>query len=176
MSPVVLSVVAAVVAVAAALVAWLPWFVRAINHVVFYQVCMKLIAAGNLDRLRKLCNAAPRSPIAQAVELATVEVQKLDGEIGAAATVAVAETFRSTIRVGLQTAMRPWAWAVAIGAAGVCVYAVVVDGAPTVALAGPAVALVIAAHVRQIAQSLARGGAAGLEQIVPALLATRAAR
>src|SRR5262249_54290143 len=61
----------------------LPWFQRALDHRAFAEQIRKLLLAGNAPRARKLCGAAPRSPVAVALGLTLESYERSQGLGGA---------------------------------------------------------------------------------------------
>jgi hypothetical protein len=168
-----IAVVACVVAAAAAVPVALPWLAGRINTGLFADMVVKLVDAGNLDRARKLCAAAPRSLFVTAC------ARCLDALPGASASDAEAtaelrETFVGAVRDGVRRRQRTgWLSLVSLVAVAIAVYMVVAEHAYPGALAGVAVAGALLAFTRRATRRLARDTVSHGERVYSALVASR---
>ena len=111
----VVAIAGAIIAVGAAALACLPWLRGALDARAFAKMIAVLARAGNLDRARKLCAAAPDAPFVQGVVAAIGALPEAgEGDEGADF---LRKRFRAPIKAWIDRASRIWIH-VAIAAAG----------------------------------------------------------
>jgi hypothetical protein len=102
-------------ALGAAALACVPWVRGALNAQAFAIMVVKLAKAGNVERAKKLCAAAPNAPFVMGTAAALAALPEApEGEEGADF---LRKQFRAPIRAWIDRASRIWVH-VAIAAAG----------------------------------------------------------
>jgi len=170
-----IAVVAAVVAAGAGLLVALPWLTGRVNARMFTEMLIKLIKAGNLDRAKKLCGAAPGSifVVASARCLEAFE-HTPDNE---AETIAqLRDAFVGAVRDGVkQRRRRNWLGLVSMIGVFVSAYFVVAERLHPAILVGSAIAGLCLATAQGSAKRLARDTVTHGEKIYSALAESRRA-
>jgi hypothetical protein len=159
MIPAMLVYPAIAVALAAAFALWLPWFRANMNHVLFADVMVKILRAGDRNRAVKLTHAAPHSPFAIAFRAALTAAEPAQ---------AFADQFRAELRT---LSARLWLMPIALGAAGVGGFLVLDGDAPQFVLAGPAGAVLLVVHARVIAGRIVKAASIESPRALDALTA-----
>ena len=164
----------ATVAVVLAAGVWWQWFRRNLNHAAFGDQIARLCHANNADRARRLCSAAPQSPVAVAVKKA-LEALDQGGDEPPSETVArLREIYVGSLKADLASAQRTfWFGAVALGAIALGVYFIAARDAAPGAIAMYAFAFLILANAWVMARRIAVDGAAQGERLFPIMAATR---
>lgn len=163
---------AGVGALAAAGRVWWPWFRGLVNADAFATQIVRLAQAGNVDRAKKLCGAAPAAPICAAT-LAAIEAARTAPDDRAEATAIVRERFRGAIRATVDAGAASW---LVIGAAlaGIALALALPDPSalPLVApFAGFAALLLV--HAYATARRLATDAVTHGDRIAEALVTSR---
>lgn len=156
-------------AILAAIASWLPWFRGHVAAAVFTRVLGDLLGKREVERARKLCNAAPHSPFVQAVA-AALDAARRPTRDEAARARAVEDAYDQTIRAALaRAAPRLYLAMGALGAAAVAVYLQVEGGAGGLAALWPAAAVVPALHGWRMGARFARAAGTERERVVAAI-------
>lgn len=156
-------------AILAAIASWLPWFRGHVNAAVFTRVLGDLLGKGEVERARKLCNAAPHSPFVHAAA-AALDAARRPARDDAARARAIEDAYDQTIRAALaRAAPRLYLAMGALGAAAVAVYLQVEAGAGGPAALWPAAAIVPAVHGWRMGARFARAAGTERERVVTAI-------
>jgi hypothetical protein len=166
--------ITASLAAAVAMVAWFPWMRRSLNHRAFADQIIKLCGADNVERARKLCNAAPDNPMVAACGKCLAALADGGDEPESETIARLREIYGVSLKADLARLSRHiWIGLVAIVLVAVAVYLVSARGGPPVALALAAVAAAILVRAYRLARKLAVDPAAEGERLFPVMAAAR---
>jgi hypothetical protein len=151
-----------------------PWFQRALDHRVFAEQIRKLLMAGNADRARKLCGAAPRSPVAVALGLTLESYAKSKGLGGAELVQRLREIYMGSFTAMMRGANRVLSLgAVVLACGSVVTYLVAAKGASVIALGGAIVGLFLLFAAFRMARKLTIEGPAVGDALIGLMAETR---
>jgi hypothetical protein len=166
---------AGAVGLALALVVWFQWFRRNLNHVAFGDQVARLCHASNADRARKLCSAAPQSPMANAVRkcLEALDLGPAD-EPAAETTARLREIYTTSMKADLAGGQRSfYLGAVALADVAIGSYFVLARSVSRGPLFLYAFALLVLANAWVMARRIATQSAAQGERLFPIMAASR---
>ncbi len=159
-------------ALAVALLAWFPWGRANLSHDMFVAMVHKLLAAGNPDRARKLCKAAPNAPFVAACDAALAALEASKGEPDAEVSIRMREAFDRALLDGLHRAGKTsWLALVAAALAGVAGYLVLIEHATPWALSLAGVALFVIFLARHTAMKIAIAAGTHRDPLLTAMTA-----
>jgi len=162
------------VSLAGGLLVLFPWFQRALDHQAFAEQIRKLLMAGNPERAKKLCGAAPRSPVAVALGLTLESYARSQGLGGAELVQRLREVYMGSFTAMMRGANRVLGLGALVLAAGsVVTYLVAAKGASPIALGGAIVGLFLLFAAFRMARKLTLEGPQVGDALIGVMAETR---
>jgi hypothetical protein len=159
---------------AAAIRAAIPWLRASLRVEAFGDVAVRLVEAGRLDSLRKICHVAPHSPMAIALKRCLDALPGAPAAEGDAAQ-HLRDVYEGAVRTSLVELDRyAWMRSAALSLAAIDGALVLALHARPLALAGAAVAVAFVAWPIAVARSQTRATVAQADRVLAALVAARA--
>jgi hypothetical protein len=151
-----------------------PWFRRSLKHTMFADQVIKLCNAGNVDRARKLCSAAPDNPMVAATGKCLAALDEGGSEPTSETIARLRDLYHRSMKADLATAAKQfWIAIVVLVDVAVGVYLVMGLGAPGFTLALHALALLTLSRAYRLAKKMAVEGAEQGERLFPVIAAAR---